>query len=393
MKIDWKSKETRIAVTAFVTVAAIIIFSRVIDDIDDLLGIVSMVVSEGFKVLLPFILGALVSYILLPVVRLFDGKILKKILRGDKFRRGVSVLLTYVLLLAGIAWLISYLVPILVSNVQDFIKHLPGYLETAEKIAARIVEEIPMLGVPAVEKAAENALASIGDMVESSAEQLVQAVPGAVMKVTGVVTDTFITLMTSIYLLIDMDRIKVSAKRLTRSLFVEKRADKVLQFVHDADRIFGQYVRARLVTSTLVLILTFIGFTAYGVPYAMLFALVAGITNIVPFFGPIVGFLITVFMVLLISPDKTIYAGAFVTILQQLEGYLIDPMIMGDSVDLRPFWVLLAVSVGGVFGLPGMVLGVPVAAFIGTQLSRFTASRVGPKPSAPEKKHWFHFKK
>ena len=310
-------------------------------------------------------------------------------MRSDKIRRGISVLLTYVSLLACVAWLISYLVPILVSNVQDFVKHLPGYLETGEAVASRILDEIPMLGLPAVEKAVESTLESSGDMAESGAQQLVQAVPGAVMKVTGMVTDTFITLMTSIYLLIDMDRIKASAKRLTRSLFVEKHADKVFLFVHDADRIFGQYVRARLVTSTLVFILTFIGFTAYGGPYATLFALVAGITNIVPFFGPIVGFLITVVMVLLISPDKAIYAGVYVTVLQQLEGYLIDPMIMGDSVDLRPFWVLVAVSVGGVFGLAGMVLGVPVAAFIGTQLSRFTAARVGPKPAVPEKRRWF----
>ena len=168
-----------------------------------------------------------------------------------------------------------------------------------------------------------------------------------------------------------------------------ERADKMFLFTHDADRIFGQYVRARLFESLMVFVATLIGFTVNNVPYAVLFALVGAITNIVPFFGPIVGFLITVLLVLLISPAKALYAGLFILVLQQLDGYVIGPKVMGEGVNLRPFWVLLAVSAGGAFGLAGMVLGVPVAAFIGTQLSRFTAARVGPKPMEPQKKRWF----
>ena len=99
----------------------------------------------------------------------------------------------------------------------------------------------------------------------------------------------------------DVERLKVSAKRLVVSAMGEKRSKVALMFVHDANRIFGQYIRARILTSTLVFILSFIGFTAYGVPYATLFSLVGGITNIIPFYGPIIGFLIIVPLVLLIS--------------------------------------------------------------------------------------------
>lgn len=244
-----------------------------------------------------------------------------------------------------------------------------------------------MVGIPAVEKAAEASIARVSELIEGGVAKLGEAVPnmvlalpGYVKKLTGLVTDSFVAIITSIYLLMDVERLKVSAKRLVVSAMGEKRSKVALMFVHDADRIFGQYIRARILTSTLVFILSFIGFTAYGVPYATLFSLVGGITNIIPFYGPIIGFLIIVPLVLLISPEMALFAGIFVTVMQQLEGYLIDPMIMGDSVDMRPIWVLLAVTVGGTFGLGGMVLAVPVAAFIGTQLSRFTASRVGPKP-------------
>ena len=388
MKIDWKSRDARTAIWVFVTVAAIIIFYRVIDDIDDLLGALRTGLGQAGTVLLPFVLGAALCYILLPLVRLIDRRVFRFI-RRERLRRGASVLATYAVLGAGIAWLLSYLVPILVSNVQDFAANLSGYLEKGEQIAATLLDENAILSQPAVRKAVEGGIGRIGVLLEDGTQQLVQAVPGTVKKVTGIVTDTFIAFMTSIYLLTDIERIKESFKRMTRSLFKGERADKVFLFTHDADRIFGQYVRARLFESLMVFVATLIGFTVNNVPYAVLFALVGAITNIVPFFGPIVGFLITVLLVLLISPAKALYAGLFILILQQLDGYVIGPKVMGEGVNLRPLWVLMAVSAGSVFGLAGMVLGVPVAAFIGTQLSRFTAARVGPKPMEPKKKRWF----
>jgi len=381
MKIDWKAKETRIAVTAFVTVAAIIIFARFIDDIDDLLGIMKNLLDGASTVLMPFVMGAIICYILLPIVRFFDSKVFR-FFKGKGLRRGLSVLVTYVLLLAGVAWLFAYLIPILITNVQDFINNLPGYVDAGERIYYRLQEEIPILGMATVEKAVADMVDSATTFTKTSVAKLVMEVPSYIKKLTATVTDSFVAIITSIYLLVDIERIKVSAKRLIRSVFKEKQADTIYLFVDDADRIFGQYIRARVLTSVLVFILTFIGFTAYGVPYATLFALVAGITNVIPFYGPIIGFLIIVPLTLLISPDKAIFAGVFTIVLQQLEGYIIDPMVMGDSVDMRPFWVLMAVTVGGVFGLAGMVIAVPVFAILGRYINDKTEARLNAKKAS-----------
>ena len=123
MKIDWKSKETRFAITAFVTVAAIILFARIVEDIDDLLGVLNNFFSGSSTVLMPFIMGAILCYILLPLVRFVDNKVFK-FFKNKGLRRGLSVLVVYVLLLAGVSWLISYLIPILITNVQDFVVNL-----------------------------------------------------------------------------------------------------------------------------------------------------------------------------------------------------------------------------------------------------------------------------
>lgn len=386
MKIDWKSKEVRVALTVFVTVAALIVFWRVIEDIDDLLGALRALLKQAGTVLQPFLMGALISYILLPLVRWMDRKVLIRFIRGEGLRRGVSVLVAYVLLLAALAGLLAYLVPLLVSNVQEFAANLSTYLDKGQRLMETLLDEHALLSQPAVRRVVEDALENFGTLLRESTAQIAQAAVNTVLTVSGVVTDTFIALMTSIYLLVDNDRLKSSLKRLVRALFKPAHAEKIFLFTNDADRIFGQYVRARLLESLMVFVAMLIGFTVCPVPYAVLFALIGAITNLVPFFGPIVGFIIIVPLVLLIRPERALYAAIFITCLQQIDGYVVGPKVMGDGVNLRPIFILMAVSAGGAFcGVPGMVLGVPVAAFIGVQLSRFTLSRVGAKPPEPKK--------
>jgi predicted PurR-regulated permease PerM len=386
MKIDWKSKEARIALTVFATVAALIVFWRVIEDIDDLLGAVGALLRQTGTVLLPFLLGALISYILLPVVRYIDRTVFARFIKRDGRRRGISVLTVYAILIALLAALLSYLLPLLFSNVQEFAANLSTYLDKGRRLLETLLDENALLSQPAVRGFVEDAIGNLGNVLRESTAQIAQAAVSTVMTVSGVVTDSFIAFMTSIYLLIDNDRLKRSAKRLVRSLFKPARAERIFLLTNDFDRIFGQYVRARLLESLMVFVAMLVGFTVYPVPYAVLFALIGAITNLVPFFGPIVGFLIVVPLVLVIRPERALYAAVFITCLQQIDGYVVGPKVMGDGVNLRPIWILMAVSAGGAFcGVPGMVLGVPVAAFVGVQLSRFTASRVGEKPPEPEK--------
>ena len=321
MKIDWKSREVKIALTVFVTAAALIMFYRMVEDIDNLLGAVCAGVVQVFDILLPFLMGALIAYILLPLVRWVNKKLYARLIKRDGVREGIN-----------------------------------------------------------------NALEDANEYIRNSGKEIAQTALITLKAVGTALTDTVVAIMTGLYLLIDNERLKTSAKRLTNSLFKPERAEKIFGFVHDSDRIFGQYVRARLFESLMVFAAMLIGYTVVPVPYAVLFSIVGAVTNLVPFFGPIAGFLIVVPLVLLIRPERALYAAVFIIVLQQFDGYVLGPKVMGDGVNLRPLWILMAVTAGGaLFGVPGMVLGVPVAALIGTQLSRFTAKRVGPKPE-PEKK-------
>ena len=381
MKIDWKSREVKIALTVFVTAAALIMFYRMVEDIDNLLGAVCAGVVQVFDILLPFLMGALIAYILLPLVRWVNKKLYARFIKRDGVRWAVSVGTIFLLVVAAVAGLFAYLVPVLVSNIQEFAANFSDYLEKGQDLIERLMTENVVFSQPAVREGIDNALEDANEYIRNSGKEIAQTALITLKAVGTALTDTVVAIMTGLYLLIDNERLKTSAKRLTNSLFKPERAEKIFGFVHDSDRIFGQYVRARLFESLMVFAAMLIGYTVVPVPYAVLFSIVGAVTNLVPFFGPIAGFLIVVPLVLLIRPERALYAAVFIIVLQQFDGY-----VLGDGVNLRPLWILMAVTAGGaLFGMPGMVLGVPVAALIGTQLSRFTAKRVGPKPE-PEKK-------
>ena len=393
MKIDWKSREVKIALTVFVTAAALIMFYRMVEDIDNLLGAVCAGVVQVFDILLPFLMGALIAYILLPLVRWVNKKLYVRFIKRDGVRWAVSVGTIFLLVVAAVAGLFAYLVPVLVSNIQEFAANFSDYLEKGQDLIERLMTENVVFSQPAVREGINNALEDANEYIRNSGKEIAQTALITLKAVGTALTDTVVAIMTGLYLLIDNERLKTSAKRLTNSLFKPERAEKIFGFVHDSDRIFGQYVRARLFESLVVFAAMLIGYTVVPVPYAVLFSIVGAVTNLVPFFGPIAGFLIVVPLVLLIRPERALYAAVFIIVLQQFDGYVLGPKVMGDGVNLRPLWILMAVTAGGalfgvpgmVLGVPGMVLGVPVAALIGTQLSRFTAKRVGPKPE-PEKK-------
>lgn len=309
MKIDWKSREVKIALTVFVTAAALIMFYRMVEDIDNLLGAVCAGVVQVFDILLPFLMGALIAYILLPLVRWVNKKLYARFIKRDGVRWAVSVGTIFLLVVAAVAGLFAYLVPVLVSNIQEFAANFSDYLEKGQDLIERLMTENVVFSQPAVREGIDNALEDANEYIRNSGKEIAQTALITLKAVGTALTDTVVAIMTGLYLLIDNERLKTSAKRLTNSLFKPERAEKIFGFVHDSDRIFGQYVRARLFESLVVFVAMLIGYTVVPVPYAVLFSIVGAVTNLVPFFGPIAGFLIVVPLVLLIRPERALRRG------------------------------------------------------------------------------------
>jgi predicted PurR-regulated permease PerM len=197
------------------------------------------------------------------------------------------------------------------------------------------------------------------------------------ISLVGAIVDFFIALIVSLYLLIDMDGLIYNIHHLLRAFCREETCQKILDVAKDCADIFNRYVTGKMIDSLVIGVLCFFLMNILGLPYSIIISLVVGITNMIPYFGPYVGCLPGALILLMISPVKTLIYLVMILVLQQFDGLILGPKILGDSTGLRPFWIIFAVSVGGsVGGVLGMFLGVPVVAIIGYLVSKWIDYRI-----------------
>jgi len=201
-----------------------------------------------------------------------------------------------------------------------------------------------------------------------------------VFTVLGFFGDLLVGIIVSVYLLATKELCAAHARKGVYSLFRQEWVDLILQGAHKADRIFSGFVRGKLLDSLIIGILCFVGCTILKMPYTPLISLVVGVTNIIPFFGPFFGAIPSAFLILLASPLKAVYFVIFVLALQQLDGNVIGPKILGDKTGLSSMWVIFAILVGGsFFGVAGMFFGVPVCACLYSAVTFFVEVRLQKK--------------
>jgi predicted PurR-regulated permease PerM len=197
------------------------------------------------------------------------------------------------------------------------------------------------------------------------AQQTIGILAGGVVSVLVFCKDLLVGIVVSVYLLVLKERFAAGAKRILYSLMSDRLYCDSLKSIKRADHIFSGFFRGKLLDSLIVGVLCFIGATILRLPYTPLVSVFVGVTNIIPFFGPFIGAIPSAFLILLVSPAKCLYFIIFVLVLQQLDGNVIGPKILGGSTELPSFWVIVAILLGGgFFGVPGMFLGVPVFACV-----------------------------
>jgi predicted PurR-regulated permease PerM len=382
VRINWKDdrlgRAAGYAVIISLAGAALMLFWRFLADAGNILVQLSKFGASLSAVILPFCLSLVLAYVLAPLVRLIEEKPLARLRKKRPvLARGLAVLICYLLLLGLLALLLRQVVPMLMLNIRDFWNRLPGYLDHLDGIVGEMVNGNPVLSNPALSKPLENALDGAQNALNSLSGSLTQRAMQLARGTVQAGLGAFIALIGSIYCLMDGGRMLCGVNRLTRALLGERRAAVAFDIARIFDRVFGGYLRARLIDSLVVAAAVGLAFWAADIPFSALFAVINGVLNLVPFFGPILGWGITVFALALNDPMQAIWAAIIVLAVQQIDGYVVGPKIMGDSIDLRPLYVMLAISAGtAFFGLPGMLLAVPCAAVARALLSRFISGRL-----------------
>lgn len=331
--------------------------------------------NEIMRAAQPIIIGLVLAYLLNPVMQFAEQiayKLLKPRTKTDekakKLARALGIAFALLFLIAIIALLIAAIVPSVASSIMSLIDTIPdsvrNFITWMESGVLGNFEATEMFG-----DFLTKATASIQEWAQETllpqAQTYIAQVTSGVISVVKVFLNFIIGIIVASYVLMIKEKLLGQSKKLVYSVFKLRQSNVIVEIVHKADEIFGGFIIGKIIDSAIIGVICYVGCLIMRTPYTMLVAVVVGVTNIIPVFGPFIGAVPSLFLVVLESPWHALYLLIFIIILQQVDGNIIGPKILGNSTGLSSFWVMFAILIGGgMFGFLGMLLGVPVFALI-----------------------------
>ncbi|MCM1257732.1 MAG: AI-2E family transporter [Roseburia sp.] len=352
-----KKQYLKLGITIFVSLSATIIFFFLLYRFQEIKAFFELIISA----LQPVIVGIVLAYLLRPIARRLEDLFRKADL--SRFARLFSVLLTIILTFFVLGLCCAFILPQLVESVGSLVKDLPGlleiqlgrlstYLESDEDTAATVMQMI------------ESVETSLLAWVKTNLFSTVSTVANSVLSVGSALVNVVVSIVVTIYLLLDWERYLAQCKKLFYAVSKNKRInDAVSDALQKTNQIFSGFISGKLLDSLIVGIICFVCLSIMRMPYALLISVIVGVTNIIPMFGPFIGAIPSAFLILLVSPSKCIAFLIFVIVLQQVDGNIIGPRILGNSTGLSALYVTVAMLLfGKLLGFLGMIIGVPLFA-------------------------------
>lgn len=360
----------RWGLTAFAVIVACIIVAQFVTKLTSFFGILGSL----FRTLAPVLYGLGIAYLLDPIVgrveKLLRPKLEKLLPHPDKaenLSRGVGILAAVIVLIFVVWALISLILPQLVDSIAGIIRNLPGYYNTLSSWVTNLIDDNLQMA-DYTNTIMDTVYSYLTDWLKSLLPQIQSIVVNlttSVVSMAKALLNLVIGVIISVYLLMGKKKFLAQAKKLCYGLLGVKKGGYVLNICTFANQAFGGFIGGKIVDSIIIGILCFIGLSIMKMPYTMLISIIVGVTNIIPFFGPYIGAIPSALLLLVIDPMQCLYFIIFILVLQQLDGNIIGPMILGDATGLGGFWVVLAILVfGSMYGVVGMILGVPLFAVI-----------------------------
>lgn len=322
-------------------------------------GAVREKINMVLAILSPFIAGFAVAYLLNTPTVFFERKVYRKL----RFRRGLAILTVYLLAFLLVGFLLNMILPQALSSVVALVNNLEGYLKTLNELVDSLITRFHL-----EEDSVDAVMVSYQDLMKRLAGAISAALPEllnfGVALGNGVIT-AITALISSIYMLSGKNTLTKQIKGLLFAAFAKEKVDRFLHICRHANSIFLGFINGKIIDSAIIGVLCFILCTILRIPLALLISVVVGVTNIIPFFGPFVGAIPSVMILIIVDPWAALRFGIMIIALQQFDGNILGPKILGDSTGLSAIWVLVAIVVGGgLFGFIGMILGVPTFAVI-----------------------------
>lgn len=362
MKVEWNKKYTTIAIYAFLVISSSIIVYLMASQAEDL----KIKFSGMIATMQPFIIGSAIAYIINFILNfyekvVFELKYLNKLNR--KYRRGIGLLLSYLTAIIVISLFMQFVLPQLVDSIVGLANNIPQYVNDASHVITEISEKFNLESKymnMIVEKWNE-----LLNYIITLLTNLIPVIGNFIMTIGSSILNIIIGIIVSIYILIDKEKFIALSRKVTFSIFSAERSKRIVELAQRSNETFGKFLSGKILDSLIIGILTFIILTIFKMPYILLISVVIGITNIIPFFGPFFGAIPSAIIILCVSPIKALWFIGIILVIQQIDGNIIGPKILGDSIGISAFWILFSLLIFAKFlGLIGMIIGVPIFAII-----------------------------
>lgn len=373
---------------SYVAVAVVIIAAfKIIMNIEDVAASVFAGLKLVTGLLMPFIIGAVLAYLLNPAVTFFSRKVYGRFKPLNRVNNGLSIATVYIIS-AGIVFLIlNMLIPLLVKSITDIIAHIPDYIAKLQSLRNGELNSsvVGNLILNAIASAEREISAFLSQANISAINPAVTGILGGVINFTGTMFDIVFGIIISIYFISEKTNLLNGVKKILRAVFKKETTEKISVHTANAHAIFSKFVVGKTLDSLIIGIICTIGLMLLKVNNFALFGVIVGVTNMIPYFGPFIGGIPVVLLVLFESPLKALWVALFIFALQQFDGIILGPKILGDSIDLSPFWIIFAILIGGgLFGVMGMFLGAPALAVIIMEINNLLDKRISRKDSSAE---------
>lgn len=330
--------------------------------------------SSFFGLISPFILGFAIAFLLNKPMEFIEEKLLGKLKIKQTHKRNIAAIGAIIFGIIIVGAFLALLIPQLAQSIFSLIQAAPGYIEDTQNFVTELMKEYTF--------DLEEVKTMFGgfDLFEKLTTFFTSALPEMIRlsyRFASGIFNVVLGIMSGLYILIDKEKLLYQTKVMNYAIFPKEVADYLVRLANHTADIFNNFIIGKAIDSLIIGILCYIGLIIMNMPYALLLSVIVGVTNMIPVFGPFIGAVPGIIILMIIHPIYALYFALFILLLQQFDGNILGPLILGDKLGLPSIGILFAVCVGGgLFGIIGMFIGVPIFAVIYSGIKEFLRYRL-----------------
>ena len=319
-------------------------------------------------ILMPFIIGAMIAFVLNVLLNVVENKLFKKLNNKksklwNKIKRPTSLITSLIIIIAIIALILGLIIPQLKNTVELFTENFDSYRKQSVELLEKV--GIDEKDINKLNKNLEKIQKEATHYISENKDEIMQTTVGVASSVIGVITSLVLGIVFAIYILLKKEDLSRQSQKIMRAYLTPQKQKRVKEICALSNKTFGNFISGQCLEALIIGILCFIGMLILQIPYASTISVLVGFTALIPVFGAFIGTVFGAFLILMVDPGKAVLFVIFILVLQQIEGNLIYPKVVGNSVGLPGLWVMVAVTVGAsVAGVLGMLLSVPICSIL-----------------------------